>query len=125
MRFWPRSRQSIVRSFYCAFRGLRFAFEGRNFVLTILIGLFVLGLSYIFGLSTQDRFTIIISTGTILGAEIFNSAMEQILDIVVPDHDPRVGRAKDLLAAGVLMFSIIAGVIWLRLFLKAILGWSI
>lgn len=119
---WKKSRQSLVASFICAFRGLRFALEGRNFVVTMAIGLTVFGLSYLAGLSTADRFVIIISTGTILGAEIFNHAMEQILDVVIPGQDPRVGKIKDLLAGGVLIFSLIALVIWIRMFLLAIVG---
>jgi diacylglycerol kinase (ATP) len=125
MGFWPKSRQSLVRSFLNAFRGLRFALEGRNFVVTIGIGMFVLILSYVFNLDTEDRFIIIISTGTILGAEIFNTAIEKLLDHLSPAEHPEVGKIKDLLAAGVLVFSAIAVVIWTRLFLKAVLGWSV
>lgn len=90
-------------------------------MVTIGIGLSVLALSYVFGLSTSDRFIIIISTGTILGAEIFNTAFEQLLDILIPHHDPRVGKIKDLLAGGVLIFSISALLIWIRLFLGKLL----
>lgn len=121
MNFWPKSRQTFVGSFRSAFKGLLFAFGGRNFVITLLVGLAVLALSYIFDLDTEDRFIIIISTGLILGAEIFNSAIEQILDILHPEHDLRVGKVKDLLAGGVLIFSLIALVIWARLFIKAVL----
>lgn len=121
MVFWPKSRQSLVGSFRSAFRGLVFALEGRNFVVTILIGLLALAFSYVVGLETEERFIIILSTGLILGAEIFNSAIEQILDILHPEHDPRVGKIKDLLAGGVLVFSLIALVIWIRLFLKVLL----
>lgn len=119
------SRQSFIASFISAFRGLRFALKGRNFVVTIAIGVGVLVLSYVFGLDTQDRFTIIISTGLILGAEIFNTAFERLLDLLIPEHNAEVGKIKDLLAGGVLVFSIIAVTIWARLFLKAILGWGI
>lgn len=120
---WPftgKSRQSFLGSFQSAFRGLRLALEGRNFVSTAVIGMAVIGLSYLVNLTTEDRFIIIISTGTILGAEIFNTAFEKLLDLLIPHHDARVGKIKDLLAGGVLVFAIIALAIWLRLFLKVL-----
>ena len=120
-----KNRQSLLKSFLSAFAGLKFALEGRNFVVTLSIGITVLVLSYVFNLDTQDRLIIIISTGTILGAEIFNSAFEQLLDVLIPEHNPKVGRIKDLLAGGVLIFSIIALSIWARLFAKAIFGWAV
>lgn len=125
MVFWPKSRQSFVGSFVSAFRGLRFALEGRNFVVTIGLGIGMLCASYIFRFPTQDRFTIIISTGLILVAEIFNTAFEKLLDLLIPQHHPEVGKIKDLLAGGVLVFSIIAATIWARMFLRVLLGWSV
>jgi len=117
-----KSRQSFVGSFVSAFRGLRFALEGRNFVVTLLIGASVFAVSYFFGLGAADRIIIVISTGLILGAEIFNTAFEKLLDHLAPEEHPEVGKIKDLLAGGVLIFSGIAVIVWARLFWSAIFG---
>ena len=37
-------------------------------------------------------------------AEAFNSAIEALADKVSPEKDPLIGKAKDLGAAGVLLF---------------------
>ncbi len=122
MKLFPKSRQSFIRSFVAAFRGLRYALEGRNFVVTLVIGIVVLILSYFVGLNTEARIVIVLADGMVLAAEIFNTAVEEILDVVVPHYDPRVGRIKDLVAGGVLIFSGMAVVITVRLFLGAIFG---
>jgi len=57
-----------------------------------------------------------------LGAEIFNTAFEKLLDHLAPEEHPEVGKIKDLLAGGVLIFSGIAVIVWARLFWSAIFG---
>ena len=41
-------------------------------------------------------------------AELFNSALETLIDHVHPEHHPEVGAAKDIAAAAVLLASIAA-----------------
>lgn len=46
--------------------------------------------------------------GTVLAAELLNSAVESIADLVNPEYHPLVARAKDYGAAAVLVLSIVA-----------------
>ena len=46
----------------------------------------------------------------VLSAEIFNTAVEKICDIVQPDFDKRIGFIKDI-AAGAVVLTVIAAVI--------------
>ena len=53
-------------------------------------------------------------------AEALNTAVEYLCDKVTTEHDPLIGKAKDVAAAGVLIASIIAAMGGLLLFLPAV-----
>lgn len=51
----------------------------------------------------------------ILVAELFNTAIEETVDFVSTEHDPRAGRAKDAGSAAVAVTAIAGGLAWLVL----------
>ncbi|GAU07492.1 diacylglycerol kinase [Desulfoplanes formicivorans] len=44
--------------------------------------------------------------------ELLNSALEAVVDLVSPGHNPLAGRAKDLGSAAVLLTIVLAGLSW-------------
>ncbi|MBU2718030.1 diacylglycerol kinase, partial [Acidithiobacillus ferridurans] len=50
----------------------------------------------------------ILLMGTVLAAELLNSAVESLADLVSPEYHPLVARAKDCGAAAVLVLSFTA-----------------
>lgn len=46
-----------------------------------------------------DFLLILIVTGVMIAAEIFNTTIEAICDYLQPEHDPRIGKIKDLAAS--------------------------
>jgi diacylglycerol kinase (ATP) len=63
----------------------------------------VLVLSYILGVSRIEFVIIALSVIAVLLAEMFNTAVEAIVDIVCPGHDERARVAKDISAGAVLV----------------------
>jgi diacylglycerol kinase len=51
---------------------------------------------------------IIFCIGFVLAAELVNTALESLCDKLHPEHDPKIGRVKDLGAAAVLTSAITA-----------------
>lgn len=49
---------------------------------------------------------IVLASALVLALELTNSAVEAVVDLASPDHQPLAGTAKDLAAAAVLMASI-------------------
>jgi diacylglycerol kinase (ATP) len=47
-----------------------------------------------------DFLLILIVTGMMIASEIFNTTIEAICDYLQPEHDPRIGKIKDMAAAG-------------------------
>ena len=53
----------------------------------------------------------------ILAAELMNTAIEETVDYISTDHDPRAGRAKDAGSAAVAVTAIAGGLAWLVILL--------
>jgi len=56
---------------------------------------------------------LILSIGGVLTAELFNTAIEELIRVLHPDADPRIGRVLDIAAAAVLVASITAAIVGL------------
>jgi diacylglycerol kinase (ATP) len=52
-----------------------------------------------------------LTVAIVLAAELFNSAMETMVDRLHPEQDPTIGRAKDGAVGAVLVLSIAALVV--------------
>jgi len=53
---------------------------------------------------------LLLCIGTVLGAELCNTALETLADRVEPEPDPAIRDAKDVAAAAVLVVSVVAAV---------------
>lgn len=79
--------------------GLQTAISG-DFSVTIQVILSVLVLGGSLWLREWlDFLLILMVTGYMLSAELFNTAIETICDYLQPEHDPRIGAIKDIAAA--------------------------
>lgn len=76
----------------------------------------VVALAIAVGLSAGEWVAIILVIALVWTAEGFNTALESLCDLVSSEHDPLIGRAKDIAAAAVLISSIGAAVVGLIVF---------
>ena len=60
--------------------------------------------------------------GLVFSGEIFNSAIEDLSDVVCPERDDRIKKVKDLAAAAVLVNAITALAVGLLVFLPKIIA---
>jgi diacylglycerol kinase (ATP) len=94
-----------------ALRGVRVAWrEQANLRIEAAIAVAALGLAAWLGVSLVP---VLLCCGLVLAAELLNSAVEAIVDLVAPDPDPRAGRAKDVAAGGVLVAAAAAALVGL------------
>lgn len=107
-------KPSLFISLRNAFYGVFLIFRSeRNFrieAFALLINIFLI---IFFGLSKTDTLIILVVSFAVLVAEIFNTAVEKICDIIHPDYDRRIGFIKDICAGAVVLtalFSVIAGI---------------
>ena len=86
----------------------------RNFQIETAAFFINLFLIFYLKLTTTDAVLIIIISSAVLAAEIFNTAIERICDILQPEFDKRIGFIKDISAGAVLLLavaSVITGIL--------------
>ena len=72
-------------------------------------------------LSILEWVAVAFAVGLVFSGEIFNSAIEDLADVVCPERDERIKKVKDLAAAAVLVNAITAAVIGLLVFVPKII----
>lgn len=109
----------IHRSFYNAFRGIFVMLKSeRNFQIEVIALVINMFLIYFLKLNSLDSAIILLCCFVVLSAEIFNTALEKICDMVQPDYDVRVKFIKDISAGAVLLLTISAVIIGVVVYWK-------
>ena len=116
------SRPSFIKSRYNSFR---FAFKGMiavfrsepNMHLHVLASLIVLVMAYRFEVTRVEWCLLILCMGLVWMAEIFNTSIETLTDLVSPEQNLWAGKTKDLAAGGVLMAAITSVAVGLFIFI--------
>ena len=112
-----------VQSFKYAMNGLKIAAKQEpNFRLQLALFAAALCLALFFRISSNEWLIIIAVSGFVFTAELFNTAVEELCDMLTPTHDPHVAKIKDLSAAAVLTASVSALFVGMAIFLPRILG---
>ncbi|HET6780969.1 MAG TPA: diacylglycerol kinase family protein [bacterium] len=102
----------LHRAFTFAFDGLRHALRTqRTFRLHLAIAAVITMLVIWLPLSSADAAVVVIAMAAVLVAELFNTAVEAVVDLLVERNHSQVAKvAKDVAAAGVLITAVAAAV---------------
>ena len=111
----------MVKSFQFAFKGIFELIKSENnakfhFLATVL----VLTAGFIVKLTKYEWVVIIVLISLVWSAEAFNSAIEKLCDLIMPEKNIEIGKVKDLAAAGVLFIAMAAFVIATIIFLPKV-----
>jgi diacylglycerol kinase (ATP) len=110
------------RSFYYAGLGIwRFLRNEHNAWIHIAATILVIVAGILLKVSRLDAAALAAAIGLVWVAEIFNTCLEQTMDIISRERHPRIGFVKDLAAGAVLVAAITALVIGLFVFIPHIL----
>lgn len=117
MKKFRHDVKGLKNSFKYAFKGIYSAFRSeRNMKIHISIMLIVVLCGIIFRITLLEWFLCIILFGLVLSAECFNTSIETVIDLVMPDQNEMAGRAKDIAAGGVLVLAIVSFIIGILIF---------
>lgn len=87
-----------------AISGLRIAFkEEQSFRIQTLIGIIVILFMIALKLNPLEISILVLAILLVLGLELINSQIERFLDLIQPDHHPKIKIIKDISAAAVLV----------------------
>ena len=119
---------TLLESFRHAFAGLAHALRTqRNARIHILIAAGVIVLAAALGIESVKWALILLTIGLVFMAELFNTVVESVIDLVIEEYHPLAKTAKDVAAAGVLvtaLAAVIVGVVLLGPPLISSLGWG-
>ena len=113
--------KKLINSFKYAIEGFLSSFKTeRNMKLHVLAMLFVVVLGFYLKLSIVEWCFVTLAISLVIGAELFNTAIETVVDMISPEKNPKAKLAKDISAAAVLALSIGAAIVGLMIFLPKI-----
>ena len=107
-------------SFRFAFRGIWYCLKSeRNFRIHLVAACYVLFFSRFYGFSRSETVVLLLTISLVIAAEMINTAIERLVDMLSPSYNPLARLAKDIAAGAVLIFALTAVVIGVVMF------WSI
>lgn len=107
----------VLQSFRYALDGLKYTIvTQRNMRIHVLVSIGVLLLSLYLPLSKMEVLVLFISIALVLFAELMNTVMETIVDMVTEEYHPLAKIAKDVAAGAVLLTAGLAVIVGLSLF---------
>jgi len=86
-----------------------------------LSALAVVALGYAFRVSKTEWCLLVGCIGLVITAEVFNTTIETLTNLVSPKHHPLAGKTKDLAAAAVLVAALTAALVGAIIFLPYLL----
>lgn len=116
-KFVKSKVKKLSNSFKFAGSGIFSAFKSElNMQVHFCLMLLVILCGIIFDISLLEWQICIVLFGVVIGAEIFNTAIETVVDLVMPNINEKAKLAKDLAAGAVLVIAIAAAVVGLTIF---------
>ncbi|NLK43289.1 MAG: phosphatase PAP2 family protein [Tissierellia bacterium] len=110
-------RKSLIDSFNFAVNGIISALKTeRNMRIHYLIALIVIILSVFFDFSRTELLILIFAISLVIVAELFNTAIEKVVDLITDRYHPLAKLAKDISAGAVLIAAINSIVVGYLLF---------
>ena len=115
--------KKILNSFKYAFEGVISAFKSeRNMKIHVSVLIFVVIFGIFLKLKTWEWVVLVSWFSMVIGGELFNTAIEIVVDLAMPDINEFAKRAKDISAGGVLIFAGGSVIVGLIIFLPKIMN---
>ena len=106
-----RRRHGVAASFGYAFEGLASAWRTQlNFRIHLVLAAVLVAGGVVVRVAPIGWAVIALAIGLVVAAELFNTALEAVVDLASPQEHPLAKLAKDIAAAGVLVASLAAAV---------------
>ena len=112
----------LINSFKFAGVGIFTALKKeRNMKIHFFAMILVIILGIVFKIEPLEWIICVIMFGGVIGAEMFNTAIETVVDLVTPYKNEKAKIAKDVAAGGVLVWAIAAAVVGAIVFVPKVI----
>ena len=114
--------KKIINSFKYAIEGIITSFKTEtNMKIHILITVSVLIMGFLLKLSKLEWIICIFAITIVITAELFNTAIETIVDMITKEKNEKAKIAKDISAGAVLVTAIGAAIVGVTIFLPKLI----
>lgn len=114
--------KKLINSFKYAFQGIGSAFNSeRNMKIHYTFMALVIIFGFLLKISMTEWIICIALFGLVISAEMFNTAIEYVVDIASPEKQEKAKHAKDIAAGAVLVNAIVSAIIGLQIFIPKII----
>ena len=111
------------KSFLFAIQGFRTAVvTERNIKVMLAVGALAVVSGLVLQIDLLSWAIILLCCAVVIMAELFNTAVETIVDLVSPEFHPLAGRAKDIAAAAVWFLSFVVAIVGVLVYANAIIS---
>ena len=112
-----------LKSFTFAWKGiLTCAGHEQNITFHLLAAVVVIVAGFFFHISHVEWMVVMLCIGAVIAAELFNSAIERLVDLVSPEWDKIAGEVKDIAAGAVLVTAIAAAIVGFVVFVPYVVA---
>lgn len=117
-------RYSLYRAFGCAMRGIATAIKTeRNMKIHIAAALIVFIAAAMLQLDRVRWLFLVVAVGMVFVAELMNTAVEAVVDLISPEEHVLARVAKDTAAGAALVAAVFAVVIGIIVFYEPVWEW--
>ncbi|WP_308756804.1 diacylglycerol kinase family protein [uncultured Bacteroides sp.] len=112
-----------LRSFGYAWKGIRSCVgKEQNLSFHLIVTAAVVVAGFTWEITRTEWIAVILCIGAVIAAELFNTAIERLVDLVSPQRHPLAGQVKDIAAGAVLVCAIAAIIVGIIIFMPYVFG---
>lgn len=112
----------FIRSFKYAFEGIHYVFRNdQNLLAHFIVGFLVINASLVLKVTPFEMGILGLTIMMVISAEMVNSAIEKMVDLITKEHRQEAKIAKDVAAGMVLLTALAAFIIGTLIFLPYVL----
>ena len=116
-------KYNLISSFKCAICGIVTALKReRNLKIHFVFMVLVIIAGILLKISKGEWFVCLILFALVIASELINTAIEQMVDLAMPEKNEKAKYAKDASAGAVLFCAIISAIIGLIIFIPKIIA---
>lgn len=114
---------SVKGSFHYAFEGIAYAFKTqRNFKIHACVGVLAVALGALLRIDAPSWVAVVICIVCMFSAELLNTSIESVVDMVSPEYHELAKRAKDTAAGAVCLMAFGSVIVGCIIFIPRILA---
>lgn len=120
---YHKKQKTLLGSFSHAYDGIKYAYIAENHIkLHIFIALIAIIFGIVLKISTMEWAVLSLTIFGVIAAELLNTAIEVIVDMLEPRDNPLAKVTKDAAAGAVFLMSIGAVLVGIFIFIPKIIG---